>query len=314
MGQDKIRARIRRAKKADKVMTIVFYAMGLFSLLFIVALSAYIIIKGLLSHFPGMVSFSNEGIGNQIFNSFYIVFLSLLVSAPLGILAGIYMAEYSKEGKFSRFIRICIESLSSLPSIVVGLFGYLIFILMIGFRWNLLAGAMAISILTLPLITTTTEDALRSLPRVYKEGSIALGATHWETIVKVLLPTASSRIVTGLILAAGRGFGETAALLYTAGQSTVINWSNWDITSVTCPLNPFRPGETLALHIWAMRTEGSLNPQATEIANFSAAILVIAVLVFSLTARYMSRRFDEKKKGSAKEKKRVGSKRAGNKK
>jgi phosphate transport system permease protein len=97
-----------------------------------------------------------------------------------------------------------------------------------------------------------------------------------------------------MILVAGRGFGEAAALLYTAGQSTNINWSNWNITSPLCPLNPFRPGETLSLHIWAMRTEGSLNPHSAAIANFSAAVLVIMVLSFSLLARLLSRRINKK--------------------
>jgi ABC-type phosphate transport system, permease component len=104
--------------------------------------------------------------------------------------------------------------------------------------------------------------------------------------------------MTGVLLVAGRGFGEAAALLYTAGQSTNINWSNFNITSPTCPWNLFRPGETLALHIWAMRTEGSLNVHSTDIANFSSAVLVILVLVFSLLTRMLSRRYEKKIGGS----------------
>ena len=113
-----------------------------------------------------------------------------------------------------------------------------------------------------------------------------------------MLPACTARIITGIILAAGRGFGEAAALLYTAGQSTNINWSNWDLSSKTCPLNPFRPGETLSLHIWVMRTEGSLNPNSAAIANFSAAVLVIMVLSFSLLARFLSRKMDRKSGGA----------------
>jgi phosphate transport system permease protein len=285
---------IRKAKAADAFMTGVFYGVGGFFLVFLLFLAGYIIVKGLLSYYPGLFSFNKQGIGNQLFNTVYLVFLSLLISVPLGMAAGIYMAEYAKEGKFLRFLRICIESLSSLPSIVIGLFGYLVFILMTGMQWNLLAGALAVSILSLPAITTTTEDAIRSLPKGYKAGSMALGATHWQTIVKVLLPTCTSRIMTGVLLSAGRGFGEAAALLYTAGQSTNINWSNFNITSPTCPWNPFRPGETLALHIWVMRTEGSLNVHAADIANFSSAILVILILVFSLLTRLLSRRYERK--------------------
>ncbi len=234
---EKLRHRIQRAKRINALMTGVFTGIGGFFLGLIIVLAGYIII-----------------------------FWALLISVPLGVLAGIYMAEYAGDTKLTRFIRVCIESLSSLPSIVIGLFGYLVFILMTGARWNLFAGALAVSILSLPSVTTTTEDAMRSLPKSYKAGSMALGATHWVTIVKVLLPACTPRIVTGVILAAGRGFGEAAALLYTAGQSTRIVWNNWNLSSVTCPLNPFRPGETLALHIWVMRTEGALNPNSEKIA------------------------------------------------
>ena len=126
---------------------------------------------------------------------------------------------------------------------------------------------------------------------------MALGATHWKAITSVLLPACVPRIITGIILAAGRAFGEAAALLYTAGQSTVINWNNWNLASPTCPLNPFRSGETLALHIWVMRTEGSLNPDASKIANVSAAILVILILAFSITARVITRNISRKSTG-----------------
>lgn len=291
---------LSHSKTIDKSMTGVFYLVGGFFLVLLFVLAGYIIIKGFKGAYayPEVLSFSRQGIGNQFFNTIYLVFISLVISVPLGVSAGIYMAEYAKEGKFLSFLRVSIESLSSLPSIVVGLFGYLVFILMTGAKWNLMAGALAVSILSIPLITTTTEDAIRSLPKGYKEGSMAVGATQWQTIFKVLLPTSLSRIITGIILAAGRGFGEAAALLYTAGQSTNINWSNWDITSPMCPLNPFRPGETLALHIWGMRTEGSLNIHSADIANFSAAVLVIMVLGFSLLARVLAHRLDVKTGGA----------------
>ncbi len=286
-----------KAKRTDRAMTGVLYGVGGFFLGLLLLLAGYIIVKGMMSFYPELLQFNRHGIGNQFFNTVYLVFLSLVISVPLGIAAGIYMAEYAKQGRLIKFLRICIESLSSLPSIVVGLFGYLVFILMTGMKWNLMAGALAVSILSLPLITTTTEDAMRSLPVGYKEGSMALGASHWRTIYKVMIPACLPRIITGMILVAGRGFGEAAALLYTAGQSTNINWSNWNITSPTCPLNPFRPGETLSLHIWVMRTEGSLNPHSADIANFSAAVLVLMVLSFSLLARILSRHYNKKAAG-----------------
>ncbi|MGE4354521.1 MAG: phosphate ABC transporter permease PstA [Oscillospiraceae bacterium] len=297
MENNTLKKRIAHAKAINSLMTGVFYSVSGFFLLLLLVLAGYIITQGVLDFYPELLEFNSNGIGNQFFNTVYLVFLSLVISVPIGIAAGVYMAEYARENRLTGFIRMSIESLSSLPSIVVGLFGYLVFILMTGAKWNLMAGALAVSILSLPLITTTTEDALRSLPKAYKEGSMALGVTHWKTISKVLLPACLPRIITGIILAAGRGFGEAAALLYTAGQSTHINWSNWDLTSPTCPLNPFRPGETLALHIWVMRTEGSLNPNSEAIANFSAAVLVIMVLSFSLLARMLTRRISNKSEG-----------------
>ncbi|MST68759.1 phosphate ABC transporter permease PstA [Baileyella intestinalis] len=292
--------RYARVRMTDRFMTGFFYGIGGFFILLLIVLAAYIIIKGILSIYPGVFSFTRNGIGNQFFNTVYLVLLSLLISVPIGVAAGAYLAEYSKNGRATEMITISIEALSSLPSIVVGLFGYLVFILLTGMRWNLFAGALAVTILSLPTITTTTRDALVALPSHFRSGSIGLGATRWQTLWHVLLPACIPRIVTGIILVAGRGFGEAAALLYTAGQSTFINWANWDLSSPTCPLNPFRPGETLSLHIWVMRTEGSMVSHSVETANVSSMVLMIMVLGFSLLARYLSRKLDEKNKGASK--------------
>lgn len=297
MSNTKLQHIIKKANRADRIMTTILYCVGGFFLLLLIVMAGYIIIKGMIDFDPAFLGFNKNGIGNQFFNTIYLVFLSLLISVPLGVGAGIYLAEYAADNKFTAAIRISIESLSSLPSIVVGLFGYLVFILMTGMKWNLLAGALAVSILSLPSITTTTEDAMRSLPASYKQGSMALGATHWKAITSVLVPACLPRIITGVILAAGRGFGEAAALLYTAGQSTILRWDNWNLASKMCPLNPFRSGETLALHIWVLRTDGALNANSTQMANFSAAILVIMTLIFSLLARYVSRRLNKKNTG-----------------
>lgn len=291
--------KVNRAKRADKAMTVVFYLVAGFFLLLLLAFLTYVIIKGFSGATADMFTASSDGILNQLFNTVYLVLLSLIISFPLGTAAGIYLAEYAKAGRFTGIVRMCIETLSSLPSIVVGLFGYLVFILMTGMKWNLFAGALAVSILSLPVITTTTADAFRSLPAHYRSGSMGLGATKWQTTIHVLFPACLPRIMTGVILAAGRGFGEAAALLYTAGMSTDINWSNWDITSPTCPLNPFRPGETMSLKIWSSFTE-STAANAKDVANLTAAVLVILVLVFNLCVRLMSSRMDKKLGGSQK--------------
>lgn len=288
-----------RAKTIDKAMTVVFYCVALFFLILLAVFALYVIITGIAGYEPGMLAFDATGVGNQFFNTLYLVFLALIISVPIGVVAGIYMAEYAKPGPLTQFIRMSIETLSSLPSIVVGLFGYLVFIYMTGATWNLFAGALAVSILSLPLIATTTEDAFKSLPDGYKKGSYGMGATKWQTIRMVLLPACIPQIMTGVILAAGRAFGEAAALMFTAGMSTDINWNSTDITSPTNPFNPFRPGETLALQIWASRTE-AIAVNATQIANLCAAILMVLVFSFSITARYLSRRINKKMVGDSK--------------
>jgi phosphate transport system permease protein len=287
----------RRSMTADKTATVVLYCVAGFFLLLLAAFTLYIVIKGIVAYQPGIFGFKRTGIGVELFNTIYLVLISLIISVPIGVAAGIYMAEYAKPGKFTSFLRTCIETLSSLPSIVVGLFGYLVFIVMTGSKYNLFAGALAVSILSLPLLTTVTEDAVKAIPAIYKEGSLGIGATHWQTIAHVLLPTAMPRIITGIILAAGRGFGEAAALLYTAGMSSNVKVGNWNPTSKTSLLNPFRPGDTLALHIWTLKTE-SILPTADKIADFSAMILLIKVFVFSLGSRILGEHLDKKMSGS----------------
>jgi phosphate transport system permease protein len=287
----------KRARFVDKTATVALYCVAGLFLLLLAAFTIYVILKGAAAYQPGIFSFKRTGIGIELFNTIYLVFISLVISVPLGVAAGIYMAEYAKEGRLTNFLRTSIETLSSLPSIVVGLFGYLVFIYMTGSKYNLFAGALAVSILTLPLLTTVTEDAVKSIPAVYKEGSLGIGATHWQTIAHVLLPSATPRIITGVILAAGRGFGEAAALLYTSGMSSNVKPGDWNPLSILSPLNPFRPGDTLALHIWTLKTE-SILPNADKIADFSAAVLLVLVFVFSLVSRMLGRALDRKMTGN----------------
>lgn len=292
-----IGSRVQQKQRMDRFMTNLFIAGAGFAVILLIAFIAFVVVEGFSGMNMSMLSFSGSGLGNMFFNTLYLVFLALIASTITGIPAGIYLAEYAKKGRMTRWVRMAVETLASLPSIVVGLFGYLVFIVMTGSQWNLFAGALAVSILTLPLVTSVTEDALRNLPDSYRNGSLGLGASHWQTIWRILLPACFPRIMTGLIMAAGRGFGEAAALMFTAGMSTDIDWENWDITASSCPLNPFRPGETLALHIWALRTE-ALHADAAQQAAASSAILMILVVAFSLAARYISYRLDKKMGGN----------------
>ena len=286
--------KIRRSRNVDKGMTIVFYAIAVFFFALLVAFAGKVIIGGLMGAKPEMFAFARDGsIGNQFFNTIYLVVIALVVSVPIGVCAGIYLAMYAKQGVVTKFLRICIETLSSLPSIVVGLFGYLIFLVFMGMGRSLMAGALSVSILTLPLITTTTEDAIKGLPPGYLQASLGLGATKWQSIFHVLLPACIPRIMTGIILAAGRGFGEAAVLLYTTGSGSDLRWTNWNIFSPTCPLNPMRPAETLAIQIWNLQTNG----QDRALANLASAVLLILVLAFSIGANVWSNHLAKKSSG-----------------
>lgn len=289
----------QRALSTDKIITLALHSLAGAVLLLLLAFVGHIAWNALSDFKLELLAFSPTGIGNQLFNTVYLVFLALVISVPLGIGGGIYMAEYATKGRAQRIMRISIETLSSLPSIVLGLFGYLVFIIMTNSQWNLFAGALTVSILTLPLIATITEDALRALPPSYAKGSYGLGATKWQTISRVLLPAAFPAIITGIILAAGRVFGEAAALMFTAGMSTDINWASTDITSPTNAFNPFRSGETLALQIWASRSE-SLASDAEAMANLSALLLLTLVFTFSIGARALSRHLNRKNLGENK--------------
>ena len=284
----------------DKLATGVFTLIAGIIVAILAGLLGYIFYKGF-----GVISFdfltnppssfrAGGGIGPQLFNSFYILFLTMVFTVPLGIGGGIYMAEYAKPGKITNFIRTCIEVLASLPSIVVGMFGLLLFVSITGWGYTIIGGALALTVFNLPVMVRVCEDAITSVPRDQKEASFALGITHWDTIRTVILPAAFPSILTGVILASGRVFGEAAALLFTAGLTTPrLNWMNLNPFSETSPLNIFRPAETLAVHIWKVNTQG-LVPDIREIADGASAVLIIAVLLFNLFARWFGKRLHKK--------------------
>lgn len=172
------------------------------------------------------------GVRDQLFNSIYLLILTIVISLPIALGAAIYLAEYAKDNWFTNLIRTTIEILSSLPSIVVGLFGYLLFVVQFGFGFSIISGALALTFFNLPILTSNIEQAIKGVPDSQREAGLALGLSNWKIIRGIVLP-AALRILTGIILSAGRIFGEAAALIYTAGQSgSTIDYSNW---------NPFSP-------------------------------------------------------------------------
>ena len=230
---------------------------------------------------------SGGGIRDQLFNSFYILFITMLITIPLGVGGGVFMAEYAPQNKITDFIRTCIEVLSSLPSIVIGMFGMLMFVNLTGWGYTIIGGALALTVFNLPVMVRVTEGALTAVPKELKEASLALGVSRWHTDKTLLIPSAIPSILTGAILASGRVFGEAAALLFTAGLTTPrLNFTDLNPFSESSPFNIFRPAETLAVHIWSVNTQGII-PDAEAIANGGSAVLVISVLLFNLSARWL---------------------------
>ena len=288
------------AKKIDKIATTVLYTIAGIIVAILASLLLYILVKGLphvsWSFLTGRSSSyeAGGGIGIQLYNSLFLLVITLIISIPLSLGAGIYLSEYARKGRLTNFIRTCIEILSSLPSVVVGLFGYLIFVVQFQYGFSIISGAIALTVFNLPQMTRNVEDGLRNVHHTQREAGLALGLSRWETVIHVVVPEALPSIVTGIVLASGRIFGEAAALIYTAGQSApALDWSNWNPLSVTSPISIFRQAETLAVHIWKVNSEGTI-PDATQVSQGSAAVLLIFILIFNLSARYIGRRLHAK--------------------
>lgn len=284
------------SKTQNKVAIGGLYGIAGLVVLILLALLGYILISGLPQlnwHFltaPAKAFLKGGGAGVQLFNSFYLLILAMLISFPIALGAAIYLYEYAKDNWVTTTIQTAIEILSSLPSVVVGLFGFLFFVVKLRLGFSILSGAFALTFFNLPLLTRSIEDSLRTISDVQREGGLALGLSRWETVTRVILPAAVPSILTGVILSAGRVFGEAAALIYTAGQSApALNFADWNPFNISSPLNPMRPAETLAVHIWKINSEG-IMPDAKAISSGSSAVLVLAILLFNFAARYLGKR------------------------
>ena len=233
---------------------------------------------GFLTRMPETLD-AGGGIKPQLFNSLYLVVLSLALSLPVGLGAGIYLAEYAGHGRALRFFRLCIETLAATPSIVLALFGMIVFVQALGWSFSIRSGALTLALLNIPVITRVTEVSLRAVPRDLKEASYGLGATRLQTILRVALPYAATGILTGLVLTAGRAFGESAILVFTAGTNASATFPDFRLTV---------PGETLSVHLWYVTSDGTL-PDAREIAAGTAAVMILVLLLLNLAVRFLDR-------------------------
>ncbi|HWJ02866.1 MAG TPA: phosphate ABC transporter permease PstA [Verrucomicrobiae bacterium] len=267
------------AKSSDRVATTVLWVGALVIVALLAWFLIFILSKGLHHLNPGFLT-GPDGVAGQLFNSFYILFLSLAFSLPIGLGAGIYLAEYAPENKLTDLVRLSTESLATVPSIVFGLFGMIIFVNMLGLGFTILGGAATLALLNLPVLVRVTEESLRAVPASYREASLALGATMWQTLRKVVMPTALPGLVTGITLVAGRALGETAILIFTAGMNVSRHRFDFD---------PKAAGETLAVHLFALKSNPLPGTNADQIADGTAALLIIMVLVFNLILAVPSR-------------------------
>jgi len=271
----------RVSRLVDKCSTAVLWTVGLLTVLLIVWLLFTILRRGLPAvTWEFLVTIPDEimaggGIGPVLFNSFYVLILSLVFSIPIGLGAGIYLAEFAPDNRFTAMVRTCVEGLASVPSIVFGLVGLALFVEYLGIGLTILGGAISLAFLNLPVLVRTTEEAIRSVPSDIRMASYALGANKFQTILGAVVPVAMNGIVTGMCLTAGRAYGESAVIILTAGVST--SGAMWDF-------NLFSPGATLSVHLWYIQSEAIVE-DAKQIAEKSAAVLVFVVLLINLLFR-----------------------------
>lgn len=283
--EEHMRGRERRAAFYDRVATVVIWALALAGMGILLFIIGTILWRGAATAFqPGFIFGKPEaikeggGIGPMVVSSFYLAFLTVIIVLPVGIGAAVYMSEFATEGWATRAARFGADSLATVPSVIFGIFGMVLFVIYLGLGWSLLAGALTLALLNLPTVMRTTEEALKAVPPSYREASMSLGATRWETVKRVVLPSAMPGITTGAVLTMGRAIGESAVVIFTVG--IFIGW---------IPRTPLSPAAPMAANIWHWYTEGALKPDAAAIANGEAALLLLVVLLLNLGARALAR-------------------------
>jgi phosphate ABC transporter, permease protein PstA len=271
-------------KNAKSSKNMLFYgiigALAAITLAILIIIIGYILVNGLthinfefLTQEPRKMG-REGGIFSVIIGTLFVTGVSILIATPIGIAAAIYFTEYSKGGKGVAVIRFFTEILAGIPSIIFGLFGFAFFVIFLGMGWSVLSGGLTLALMILPTLIRATEESLKTVPMSYREGSLSLGATKWQTIVKVIIPCCRPGILTGLILGIGRAIGETAAVMLTVGGSLRVPTSIFDST------------RTMSVHLYVLAAEG-LSQEKTYA---TAALLIIIVLLINTAANLISGR------------------------
>lgn len=280
----------KRRRPGDLILYALIYFFSAVILFMVLYFLGYILWRGLpmltpefLSSAPNPIEHT-EGILPAIINTLYIIVLSLLISVPIGVGGAVYLNEYAKNRRLIRIIEFTTETLSGIPSIIFGVFGYVFFCTTLGLKVSLVSGALTLTLMVLPTIIRTMQEALKAVPKSYREGAAGLGAARWYTIRTILLPAAMPGLVTSIILAAGRVVGESAALILVAGGSAIYMPRG----------NLFQQlmgsGGTLSVELYRYAYSQGNNDVGFGI----AAVLVLIVLLLNLLTRFISRRLEKK--------------------
>ncbi|SCJ21617.1 Phosphate transport system permease protein pstA [uncultured Roseburia sp.] len=269
------------------ILRILVIAAAVITAFILGAIIIYILVKGIpnlsLDLFAWEYNSENVSMMPAIINTILMVLLTLVIAAPIGIFSAIYLVEYAKRGnKLVTLVRMTAETLAGIPSIVYGLFGYLMFVVSLRWGYSFMAGALTLAIMVLPTIMRTTEEALKAVPDAYRDGSFGLGAGRLRTVFQVVLPSAIPGILSGVILSIGRIVGETAALIFTAGTIAAI------------PASVMNSGRTLAIHMYALLNEGLYMNQAYATAVILLVMVIIINACSGLVAKLFARKTGEK--------------------
>jgi phosphate transport system permease protein len=268
-------------KISQKIAKFLIWTAALSVIAILMSIVIYILVKGIpmiswqfLTEIPRDMGRSG-GISSSIVGTLLVTAVAIIVATPFGIGTAIYLTEYTREGRVTRIIRFSAESLAGIPSIVYGLFGFIFFVIYLKMGWSILSGGLTMAIMILPTIIRTSEEAIRTVPQLYREVGFSLGATKWQAITRAVLPSALPGIVNGVILSIGRCVAETAAVILTAGSA------------LRMPTSLFAPTRTMAVHFYILAREGI----SMDNAYGTAALLIILILILNVGFNMLVNRF-----------------------
>jgi phosphate transport system permease protein len=268
-------------RTSQKIAKLIIWAAALLVIVILLAILLFILIKGIpqidwrfLTEIPRNMG-RDGGISSAIVGTLLVTAVAILVATPFGVGTAFFLTEYTKESRITRIIRFSAESLSGIPSIVFGLFGFIFFVMYLKLGWSILSGGLTMAVMILPTIIRTSEEAIRTVPAPYRDISFSLGGTKWQTIVRAVFPSALPGIAVGVILGIGRCVAETAAVILTAGSA------------LRMPTSLFAPTRTMAVHFYILAREGI----SIEKAYGTAALLIILILLINIGANMLVNRF-----------------------